>query len=153
MVANQNSLGIFSPKCLEKKPLIDKKFDLSKIDCFNLGIILLCFGINELPKIFLKKNYKEINLPLLEAKKFIFTEKYKDFSFLCDIIRDLLIIDLNRRPSLMEILNKYPKHTILKEYQKSSKSINVQSNIRPSTKNVLLQTKNNLYPYGKIFFF
>jgi hypothetical protein len=150
LTINRNKFAIFSPNCIKKKPLINKKFDLSKIDCFNLGIILLCFGVNELPQIFYKKNYKEINVPLLEAKKLIFTEKYKDFQFLCDIIVDLLTIDVNLRPSLKEILRKYPKNTKLKEYQASSKSINMRSSIKSKTNVNFPELSKNLYPNSKL---
>ena len=150
LTVNRNSHGIFSPTCILKKPLINKKFDLSKIDCFNLGIILLCFGINELPKIFYKKNYKQLDIPLIEAKKFIFTEKYKNFQFLCDIIEDLLVIDLKLRPSLTQILKKYPKHTKLKEYQESAKSIQMKSEIKSKKSINQIKTNPNLYPHSKI---
>jgi hypothetical protein len=150
LTVNRNSYGIFSPTCIQKRPLINKKFDLSKIDCFNLGMILLCFGVNELPKVFYKKNYKEIDLPLMEAKKFIFTEKYKNFQFLCDIIEDLLIVDLKLRPSLKEILKKYPKNTKLKEYQESSKSIDIRSAIKSRKSGNLTKSNKNLYPHSKM---
>ena len=151
LTISRNAFAIFSPTCLLKKPLINKNFDLSKIDCFNLGLIILCFGINEYPEIFYKRNFKELNFPLLEAKKLIFTEKYKNFPFLCDIIEDLLIIDLDLRPSLKNILEKYPLHTKLKEYHSSSRSIQTRSEIKPFMKIKPNNNQKTLFPNSKLF--
>ena len=153
LTISRSASAIFSPTCLKKKPLINKKFDLSKIDCFNLGLILLCFGVNEFPEVFYKKNHKEMNRPLLEAKKMVFLEKYQKYSFLCDILQDLLEFDLAARLSLSEIIQKYPKHTRLRDYQSSLQSIGVRSEVNPKPLTSNPQNFNNVYKNSKYTLF
>ena len=119
LLVRNSSFSIFSPSTIAKKPLISKNFDLSKIDSFNLGMIVLCFGINERPNLFYKKD-RNFNLPLLNVKKSLFAEKYMAFPLLCDQLEDLLQIKLKDRLSLSQLLKKYPKNTNLEEYQRSS---------------------------------
>jgi hypothetical protein len=153
LTVNRSSSAIFSPICLKKRPLINKNFDLSKIDCFNLGMILLCFGVNEYPSAFYQKNHKELNLPFLEGRKLIFLEKYQKFTFLCDIIQELLVPELKDRLNLKTIMKKYPKHTKLKDYQSSLKSVGIQSEIQPYQQNAPVKNYNQLYPHSKSSFF
>jgi hypothetical protein len=118
MKMKKDKFSVFSPETLLKRPLIDKKFDLSKTDCFNLGIIILCFGLNLLPKIFYQKG--EINQTVLTQKKAEFDAKYKQYSLLCDLVQDVLTLNVKQRPSVTQVLEKYPDNTNLREYQLSS---------------------------------
>lgn len=151
LTVDQSECSIFAPVCLRKKELIDQKFDLSKIDCFNLGVILLSFGVGEFPAVFYQKNHKNVHWPMIEAKKIIFTEKYKHMNFLCDIVNDLLTPELARRPSLKEVLRKYPDTTKLKDYQDSARSIDVRSAIKFKPQNSLKSEKKQLFPNSGSF--
>ena len=125
LLISKKSISVFSPETISKKFLINKNFDVSKIDSFNLGMIILCLGINEKPKVFFSKN--AINVPLLNVKIDAFAEKYRMYGLLCDLLRDLLEMDINKRPSLSDVLLRYPESTDLQQYQRST--INTKSKI------------------------
>lgn len=129
LLVAQSSLSVFSPETVAKRPLINKQFDLSKIDCFNLGLILLCFGLNLRPRVFYKK--RAVDLPLLAAKQGAFTEKYRGFELLCDLVWDLLTVDIRARPGVQEVLRKYPGDTDLAEYRGSSVGFGSQVSMGP----------------------
>lgn len=134
MKMKKDQFSVFSPETLLKRPLIEKKFDLSKIDCFNLGIIILCFGLNIFPKIFYQKG--EINQTILSEKKREFDVKYKEYSLLCDLVQDVLVPNVKMRPSVSNVLEKYPDNTNLREYQLSSIKLKSQVSLqKTSSKN------------------
>ena len=121
MKSKRDKFAIFSPETISTKTILSNlDFQYSKIDSFNLGLILLVLGTNCLPGYFYKKGFSGFDLERLNSKINAFMLAFDKDPLLCDILLDLLEVNIQKRKSLPEIKKKYPLNTKIKKYRSSS---------------------------------
>lgn len=121
MRATHDKFAIFSPETISTKSILTNQSDqYSKIDAFNLGLILLVLGTNCLPGYFYTKNFSGFDFKRLGSKIDAFLLAFDKDPLLCDILMDLLQIDIKSRLSIPEIKKKYPLNIKFKKYRSSN---------------------------------
>lgn len=113
LMIDRDDYMIMSPESIAKKPLMDKSLQKSKLDIFNLGLIILVFGLNIKPSNLYDQYFKSYKESFLKKSIEDFSGRYFENPFLCSIVKDFLNFDISQRPSIENFKKKYPVNTKL----------------------------------------
>lgn len=104
----RDKFALIPPEIITNKRQSFDILDKSKMDTFNLGLILLCLGQKIHPKEFYNNDFTAMHLNKLSSQISLFKTQYKENPLLCRIVADLLTIDHFKRNNLKTIKRIYP---------------------------------------------
>ena len=110
LIISRNQYALLSPEIMGRKRTPFNLLDTSKLDTFNLGILLLSLGLNIKPNSFYDFKFTKLELEVFERSKNEFKKKYKENPLICRIIEDLLHLDPLHRKNLYSLKSTYPSH-------------------------------------------